>query len=407
MGSASLDPGALYGAISPWAQGAILAAAGALSLARYRSLPVARHTSSTRPELSKVDAPLVSIVVPARNEERNLAPLLESLTRQDYPAYEIIVVDDASTDTTGAISDGFASRDGRVRTLHGDGPLPGWTGKNTACWQGAQAARGAWLLFTDADTRHGPGALSAAMALAQAEGVGAVSLFAQQRCETFWERLLLPFAYQQYFVGARAVAPRQSTGPALANGQYFLISRAAYSAAGGHQAVAGSVIDDVALAGALKRAGYPTLVARGESLVSVRMYDSLGALAEGFTKNAFLFIQAQRGAGALVAISTAASAVTLPALVVSAASANGSGLAGAVAAYVAQVALLAPWARTFGVHRAYALLAPLAALVFTGVALSSFMHALLRWPVRWKGRALAPTGDVRAAVSTNRRLPQH
>ena len=400
--------GDLYGAVSPWAQAALVAAAGALSLARYRALPQAPHTplpderaderGDERGDEPSRGAPLVSIIVPARNEQRNLPTLLLSLLAQDYPAIEVIVVDDASTDATGAIAAQWAARDVRLRVVTGKGPRPGWTGKNHACWLGALAAHGAWLLFTDADTRHEAQALRTALELADSAGADAVSLFPQQCCESFWERLLLPFAYQQYFAGTdtRALERKDSKeskdGPALANGQYFLISRAAYWAAGGHAAVAASVIDDVALAGALKWAGYPTLVARGEALVSVRMYDSLGALAEGFTKNAAQFVQAQRGAGLVVALATAANAVTLPSLIVAAASGNRVGLAGAGVAYVAQVLALAPWARHFGVRRRYALLAPLAALVFTAIALNSFAHTLLRWPVRWKGRRLAPTG---------------
>ncbi|HZC06766.1 MAG TPA: glycosyltransferase [Ktedonobacterales bacterium] len=384
-----VSAGDLYGAISPWAQALIVALAGARSLASYRALPGARANWPWGGIGKR--RPLVSIIVPARNEQRALPTLLPSLLQQDYPSIEVIVIDDASTDATSAIAAQWAARDPRLRVLRGNGPPPGWTGKNYACWQGAQTARGDWLLFTDADTCHESAALRSALAIAEAGHASAVSLFPRQRCEGFWERLLLPFAYQQYFVGTNTRTLARPNGPALANGQYFLISRTAYEAAGGHAAIAGSVIDDVALAGALKRAGYPTLVARGEALVSVRMYDSLGALAEGFTKNAAQFVQAQRGAGALVALATAANAVTLPALVTAAASGATIGMSGATVAYVAQCLALVPWMRSFGVWWGYALLAPLAALAFTGIALTSFAHALLRWPVRWKGRALAPT----------------
>lgn len=384
----------VYSALSPWAQAAVIAGAGALSLARYQALPKASAAPRLAPALDRAlptPAPLVSIIVPARNEGRILSTLLASLLQQDYPAVEVIVVDDASADGTGAVAAAWAERDTRLRTLHSDGPLPGWTGKNAACWQGAQAARGDWLLFTDADTHHEPSALRVALALAYQHAAPAISLFPRQRCKSFWEQLLLPFAYQQYFTGVNTRALSQPDAPALANGQYFLISRAAYLAAGGHAAVAASVIDDVALAGALKRAGYPTLVARGEELVSVRMYDSFGALAEGFTKNAAQFVRAQRGAGVLVALTTAANAATLPALLTAAAAGDHIAMTGATVAYIAQTLTLIPWMRRFGVDVAYAALAPLSALVFTGIALASFAHALLRWPVRWKGRALAPT----------------
>jgi glycosyl transferase family 2 len=388
---ASWTAGRVYGALSPWAQALIVAGAGALSLARYRWLPDVCPTPRAAPP--GANWPMVSIIVPARNEERNLPALLDSLLAQDYPAFEVIVVDDASTDATSALAGAYAARDRRISVIHTPGPALGWTGKSAACWLGTRTMRGSWLLFTDADTRHEPGALRAAMAMALATRAGAVSLFPRQRCETFWERLLLPFAYQQYFVGARTDALSKPGAPALANGQYFLISRQAYDAAGGHGAVAGSVIEDVALAGALKRAGYPALAARGEALVSVRMYGSLGALAQGFTKNAAQFLRAQRSSGTLVALSCAASAATLPALVRALAARNPVGAAGALVAWGAQALALAPWARGFGAPRRYAALAPLAALVFTGVALSSFAHTLLRRPVSWKGRRYAPLGE--------------
>ena len=384
--------------LGPWAQALIIAVAGIRSQARYQALPIAlplAPDTDEPPPGAPRDEPLVSIIVPARDEARTLPTLLPSLLQQDYPRLEVIVVDDASSDATPAIAARWAARDPRLRVIHNAGPPEGWTGKNAACWQGARAARGAWLLFTDADTRHEPAALRSALGLAAQYKASAVSLFPRQRCETFWERLLLPFAYQQYFVGATTRgAHRRPNTPALANGQYFLISRAAYVAAGGHATIASSVIDDVALAGALQRAGYPTLVASGEALVSVRMYDSLGALARGFTKNAAQFLRAQRGAGALVALSAAASAATLPAVVTSATRRDAIGLSGALTAWLAQTLALAPWARRFGVRRRdlplYLSLAPLAAVIFTGVALSSFAHALLRWPVRWKGRDLTP-----------------
>jgi chlorobactene glucosyltransferase len=387
----------MYGALRPWGQALIVAGAGALSLARYRRLPEVQPAA--RDMAMETDWPLVSIIVPARNEERNLPALLDSLLAQDYPAFEVIVVDDASTDATGALADAFAARDRRLRVIHTMGPEPGWTGKNAACWRGARAARGAWLLFTDADTRHTAGALREAMRVARRAQADAVSLFPQQRCETFWERLLLPFAFQQYFTGARTGALDKPGAPALANGQYFLISRRAYAAAGGHAAVAASIIEDVALAGALKRAGYPTLAARGEKLVSVRMYGSLGELVEGFTKNAAPFVRAQRASGALVALSCAASAATPAALVRALASGNPAGVAGALAAWSAQTLALMPWMRAFGAPRRYAALGPLAALLFTGVAFSSFAHALLRWPVRWKGRDYAPVGETQGEAA--------
>jgi glycosyltransferase involved in cell wall biosynthesis len=126
----------------------------------------------------------VSIIVPARNEARNLPRLLPTLLSQAYPDFEVLVVDDASTDETAAL----AARAG-ARVLSTSGPPPGWTGKCNACWQGAQAARGEWLLFVDADTTHTPLTLASAIAWAAAQRAEAASFILRLECRTFWERL--------------------------------------------------------------------------------------------------------------------------------------------------------------------------------------------------------------------------
>lgn len=377
----------IYASASPFVLAGIAGAAALLAERHYRALPAVTPSADTADAGYGHLWPRVSIVVPARNEQRILSRLLDSLLALDYPDYEVVVVDDASTDATGALADAYAARSrGRLRVLHVAGPHSGWTGKNAACWAGAHAADGEWLLFTDADTIHASGSLRAAVAAALASGAEALSLFPAQRCVTFFERLLLPFAYQQYFVGVRARTLARPTGPALANGQYFLISRRAYDASGGHAAVAASIIDDVALAGALKRAGFSPRACRGEELVAVRMYDSLPALVQGFTKNAAQFLREQKTAGYVVVLSTASAAAIAPTLAASIVNRNPAAVMGASLAYCAQVLGLLPWLRTFGVPRRYALLAPLAALGFTLIALSSAWHTVARRPVRWKDR---------------------
>ena len=383
--AAAGGPG-LYSAASAALMAAALAVTSWLSIRNYRALPeVAREAPGADDETAPI--PSVSIIVPARNEERNVSRLLASLTTLDYPNYEIVVVDDGSTDRTAAIARDAARRSpAPMRVLSAPRPQPGWTGKNAACAFGAEQATGDWLLFTDADTEHGRPSLRLAMRTAREHGAAALSLFTQQECWSFWERLLLPFAYQQYFAGVRPQRLTRTTGPALANGQYFLIARGAYAASGGHAAVRASLIDDVALATALKRAGYPPLPCRGERLVRVRMYQSLGELIEGFTKNSFQFLREQRGSAALVVLGTACGAGVLPGAIGAALYGGPAARALGGCAYAIQVAGLIPWARAFQTPLRYALLAPVAALVFTGIALSSLLHVLTRRPVRWKGR---------------------
>ncbi len=234
-------------------------------------------------------APLVSVIIPARNEEASLGACLESLAAQQEIACEIIVVDDASTDRTRAIAQSFAG----VRVVE-PGPLPaGWSGKSNAAAAGARGARGSWLLFTDADTVHRPGSLRRALDEAAAHGADLLSYSPAQEVHGLLQMALMPVIFAEL---ARAYPPRQVCDPAhpaaAANGQYLLISRAAYDAVGGHAAIAQTLLEDVALARAVKRAGRRLRFRFGGDAVRTRMYRSFGALREGWTKNLALLFPA-------------------------------------------------------------------------------------------------------------------
>jgi len=353
----------------------------------------AKRNYQTLPEIEPVIAePMVqekeflgaSIIVPARNEESNLPRLLASLVRQDYPLYEIIVVDDASTDGTAAVVQGY-HKDG-VRLISIDGPPEGWTGKNHACWIGASYARYPWLLFVDADTELAPFAVRSTINFAMERDMHALSLFPQQRCETFWERLLLPFAYQQYFVGTDARV-NESEGPALGNGQYFLVHRVAYQHVDGHAASAGSIVDDAALALRLKQGGIIAFACRGEGLVSVRMYTNFQQIANGFGKNIYPYLQQSPFTGIQTALSTAlASSVAL--LFIDARREKSYTLFFiALLAYSAQVLNAVPWLKHFGITLWYALLTPFSALIFLAIAINSILHTIAGRSLAWKGRS--------------------
>ncbi len=362
----------------------------------YRSLPQVLPDAHPHPPACDGSEsggawPGVSVIVPARNEQSNLPRLLDSLTKQDYPLYEIIVVDDASTDNTAAIVRRYA--DCGVRLIESAGPPTGWTGKNSACWLGAGQSRYPWLLFIDADVALEPLAMRSALAFALKQGAGALSLFTRQECKTFWERLLLPFAYQQYFVGVNARRMHGEHGPALANGQFFLISRAAYDAAGGHAANAHSIIDDVALATRLKQVGTVPLACRGEQLVSVRMYSSLRAIIEGFGKNSFLFLRQSPATGAQSALSTTLAASVLMLLPGAFRRRSRPLLLIAGMAYLAQMGQMRSWTRRFGVSSRYLPLAPLAAMGFLGIALNSMARVVTGRSLAWRGRSYRARPD--------------
>src|SRR5882762_11747412 len=175
--------------------------------------------------------PTVSVMVPARNEETCLGACLESLVAQTAVAFEIIVVDDHSTDRTREIAQSFPG----VRVL-GAGPLPeGWTGKNNAVTAGAREARGQWLLFTDADTVHLPGSLARALAEAKRERADLLSYSPEQVVVTFAERAVMPIVFAELAAQYPPHKVRdQGSGIAAANGQYILVRRAAYDDVGGH-----------------------------------------------------------------------------------------------------------------------------------------------------------------------------
>ncbi len=237
-------------------------------------------------------APPLSIIIPARNEENSLPACLQSLLSQTGIAFEIIVVDDHSSDGTRQIAESFA---GKVRVVEA-GALPlGWTGKNNAVTTGARAARGEWLLFTDADTIHRPGSLARSLAEAKTRGADLLSYSPEQILTGFWQRAVMPVIFAEL---AASFRPSQVSDPqsavAAANGQYILVSRAAYDAVGGHAAIATSLLEDVALARALKRSGRKIFFRYGADAVETRMYRTFSQLREGWSKNLALLFPSTR-----------------------------------------------------------------------------------------------------------------
>src|SRR5580698_757204 len=189
--------------------------------------------------------PAVSVIVPARNEEACLGTCLESVVSQAGVSFEVVVVDDGSTDRTREIAESFAG----VRVVDA-GALPaGWSGKNHALTAGVRQAKGEWFLFTDADTVHRPGSLARALAEARAQGAALLSYSPEQVVHGFWERAVMPVIFAELAERYRPAEVSDPRSPvAAANGQYLLVSREAYEAVGGHAAIAGDLLEDVALA---------------------------------------------------------------------------------------------------------------------------------------------------------------
>ena len=232
----------------------------------------------------------ISIIIPARNEQATIETVVRSIVASDYRPFELLVVDDRSTDQTAAIAERLAATDPRVRLVRG-APLPeGWYGKPWACEQGFRAASGELLLFTDADTRHAPELMGRAAAALRREHADLMTVAPHQRCVSFWERVVMPqiwlllgLRYHPRRVN-RARRPRD----VIANGQFILTTRAAYVAVGGHGAVRDEVAEDLALAQAYLRAGRRLHFAFAERLMETRMYQDLPQLIEGWSKNVYL-----------------------------------------------------------------------------------------------------------------------
>ena len=230
---------------------------------------------------------MISAIIPARNEEAAIARAVESVAAQPEVA-EVIVVDDQSSDGTAAVLRDLGERIPKLKVLR-TGELPrGWVGKNHAAAMGAGAAAGDWRLFTDADTFHLPGSARGALCDATDHDAALVSYSPEQEMVTFWERALIPFVYCRLaarFSFARINDPRQPD--AAANGQFLMIRRDAYDAVGGHAAVAAEILEDVALARRVKQRGFGIYFAAPSGVVRTRMYRSLRAMWQGWTKNLY------------------------------------------------------------------------------------------------------------------------
>jgi len=232
---------------------------------------------------------LISIIIPARNEARCIARCLDGVLNQHYPNYEVIVIDDHSTDATPHILAQYAAQYPHLRVLSGTGLPAGWTGKAWACQQGAQAACGEWLVFLDADTAAQPKLLLALLEYATTHGRDVVSVFPFLELGSFWERLLLPpFRAMIYatYPFQRVAADDAHAQEVMANGQCILVRQQCYATIGGHAAVRAAVLEDVWLARHLHDAGAHVAVVLGCTAVRVRMYTSRSEVFEGLTKNA-------------------------------------------------------------------------------------------------------------------------
>ncbi len=233
--------------------------------------------------------PRISILVPARNEEHNIGTCLDSLTALDYPDYEVIVLDDKSTDLTAEIVKGYSAKDDRVKLLHGEELPSGWVGKVWACHQLSKAANGKFLIFIDADVTFAPEALKIALYHIEKDRLDFFSIFPKQVTVSFGENILTPLMHWLLlaFLPMRNVLNSRNLKFAAANGQFIMMKREVYDATGGHESVKNRVVEDMELVRLAKSSGFRTLTGFGGDLIFCRMYDSYITSLKGFSKNFF------------------------------------------------------------------------------------------------------------------------
>jgi chlorobactene glucosyltransferase len=338
--------------------------------------------------------PKLSVLIPARNEEDNITSCLTSLVGQEYSDFEVLVLDDDSSDGTAERVQAIAARDSRVVYRRGAALPDGWLGKHWACQQLAQQAGGDWLLFVDADTVFAPGALRALVSAGLAEEADLLSAVPLELLGSWGERLVLPFflwanlTFLPLGLAYRLKAPRLS----FAVGQVMLFRRSAYDQIGGHAAVRENVVDDLALAQQVKAAGLRWRLMNGGGVVRCRMYHTFEQVWNGLRKNMFAAFGYNKFIFAFIWLWMLL--MTFEPLAVCALWLVGVPVAG-LSAGLALAAIGLLWLTFFisygslGFPRWLTVFYPLTVVLNVAVALSS-LFGILRGNADWKGRPVRP-----------------
>lgn len=354
-----------------------------------------------KPASPPQNAPLISICIPARNEEQNIRVCVESALMQDYPNFEVIVLDDRSTDATPRILAELATLDSRLHPISGSDLPSGWVGKPHALHQASTSARGEWLCFVDADTFLSPQALSSCYVKAMEVQADLFTTLHRQIMGSFWEKAVMPIVVTALSVGFN---PRKVNDPtykdAIASGQFILIRREVYEKIGGHASVRDQIVEDQALAERVKWSGDRLALADGTALISTRMYTSLSSMWEGWTKNMYLGLRGQpvlMWLGVIGASLALMAALLLPIWL-------GLGLlwminGGGLIALIVLTEALTLWgailiargwaASQMGISPLYSLSTPLGAGIFAAMMIASAWLTLSGKGVSWRGRHYA------------------
>ncbi len=345
----------------------------------WRAADAYRRLDPIIPEPGSGDAlPSLSVIVPARNEAANIQGLLDSLLRQAYPGdLEVFVVDDASTDGTAE-----RARKHPVRVVPAGSLEGGWLGKPRACHTGALLSRSEWLLFTDADTRHAPGSLAAAVRRAEHDALDGLSLLLPGTASTGLGRAAMASAFAGLFAGAGRT-------PYLLNGQYILIRRRVYTTSGGFDAVRSEPLEDLALGHLVRSAGFRVRLFSGAQMVHPGVYPDFAGLWAGLVRLGAGSLRWLGSGGWLTALFV--TGALLPAISLLFILFLGMPWILLPAAWTIVAFALAPWVRRAG-GSGEAALAPLGALIVQAAALTGLLRNSIGVGVQWKGRAVSRRG---------------
>jgi glycosyltransferase involved in cell wall biosynthesis len=336
--------------------------------------------------------PKVSVILPARNEERYIARCLDSLLAQDYPNFEVVVINDSSTDGTGEIMQQYAARDSRIVYMSAPPKPEGWAGKNWACYEGYLRAKGELLMFTDADTEHSSVAMSLAVGHLVSQNLDALTAVPHLICNDFWTKVTLPalatFLHTR-FSPLRVNDPDNKTGYFF--GSFFVITRAAYEAVGTHKGVRQELVEDGALGGKVKEGGFLLKMVRGEHYIDAVWARDLYTMWHGLRRLMIPLYYQNKSRAFLMMIAVFfilfAPFATLPYSILAA------GLTGNLSAEMLLAIQLAAVASTavqcsLGVFEspAYALASPLSGAIVSFSFMSAIVDADKKGAVNWRDR---------------------
>jgi len=351
--------------------------------------------------------PPLSVILPVRDEEQDVEECVRSILAQDYPELETIAVDDGSSDTTPAILAKLAASDPRLRVLRNDGLPAGWMGKNHALDVGFRSAAGEWLLFVDVDVRLEPDALVRAMGLALERRADLLTIVPHMITVSFWERVVMPFIVSLILMVFPARELNDPSHPAASgNGPFMLFRRSAYQAIGGHDAIRGEVIEDLALAKKIKETKRNLVYARGVELARLRMYRTLRDIWNGWSKNFHVavggnVVLAALGAAALLTLFAAPwvlPLVAIPSLRWPLTASAWFGVLSLGGAYVlASLTIRRLLRDVFSLDDSLAWLTPIGACVTAAILVNSTLRAASGRGVAWKGRIYGTAGEGEVA----------